>query len=501
MFIKLSQNYPQLSYKFILFRKFYINKPKPLKMIPGPRPSIPFLGTNWQFNKFLGKYDLKKIHEANEDKYYRFGVIFKDEDKWKNYIVQIFDPNDFEKVLRSQGKFPFRPPNEFVCHYRKNNCSKYPNVGLSNLNGEEWLKNRQLLAPALLTLNTYDILPRLNLINNELVSYLEKQCDSLEVINNVHQIAYRIALESMLSVCLDTRMSCFSSNSNIDGQNLILAIQNLFEAFHELYFGSHLWKIFPTKSYRKYTSSESFIYNTFWNYIEFNLFKLKSNQDHEKSQSLLKTLLNIKGLTEKEVIITVMDFIIGGINTLSTSLCFLLYHFSITPHAQEILYKQIKAVIKSKNETITNNHLAFLPYLKACVKENFRLASIIPSLVRVLPTNVTLSGYDVPAKTPIVINMHVGSKLHSNFEEPEKFKPERWLSSKKNKIHPFLVLPFGFGVRMCIGRRISELILYFIIIKVLLYYELEAVTKKLDIRQSFIIVPNMPVQIKFKKRN
>lgn len=52
----------------------------------------------------------------------------------------------------------------------------------------------------------------------------------------------------------------------------------------------------------------------------------------------------------------------------------------------------------------------------------------------------------------------VACRLEKNFPEPLKFKPERWLRSLKheNNIHPYLVLPFGHGMRSCLARRFAE---------------------------------------------
>lgn len=44
------------------------------------------------------------------------------------------------------------------------------------------------------------------------------------------------------------------------------------------------------------------------------------------------------------------------------------------------------------------------------------------------------------------------------FRDPHKFRPERWLKEDETeKSHPFASLPFGFGSRMCPGKRFAEL--------------------------------------------
>ncbi|GFG30431.1 hypothetical protein Cfor_03673, partial [Coptotermes formosanus] len=51
------------------------------------------------------------------------------------------------------------------------------------------------------------------------------------------------------------------------------------------------------------------------------------------------------------------------------------------------------------------------------------------------------------------------SNLEKFYPEAHKFIPERWIKDDPlhNKAHPFLTMPFGFGSRMCIGRRFAEL--------------------------------------------
>jgi len=56
-------------------------------------------------------------------------------------------------------------------------------------------------------------------------------------------------------------------------------------------------------------------------------------------------------------------------------------------------------------------------------------------------------------QTLILMATAVAGRLPENFPEPDKFKPERWSRGSGNPPNPFASLPFGFGRRMCVGKR------------------------------------------------
>jgi len=60
------------------------------------------------------------------------------------------------------------------------------------------------------------------------------------------------------------------------------------------------------------------------------------------------------------------------------------------------------------------------------------------------------------------------SNLEKYYPQADKFIPERWIKEDPQyyKARPFVTMPFGFGPRMCIGRRFAELEIETLVTKV-----------------------------------
>lgn len=60
-------------------------------------------------------------------------------------------------------------------------------------------------------------------------------------------------------------------------------------------------------------------------------------------------------------------------------------------------------------------------------------------------------------QTYVIMANQITSQREENFEDPEKFRPERWLKSS-NEVHDkHSFLPFGKGLRSCVGENIAKL--------------------------------------------
>lgn len=63
------------------------------------------------------------------------------------------------------------------------------------------------------------------------------------------------------------------------------------------------------------------------------------------------------------------------------------------------------------------------------------------------------------SQTFVIMANQITSQREQLFEDPEKYRPERWLSQSEyahNPYHEYSCLPFGYGARSCLGRNMAE---------------------------------------------
>jgi cytochrome P450 len=92
-------------------------------------------------------------------------------------------------------------------------------------------------------------------------------------------------------------------------------------------------------------------------------------------------------------------------------------------------------------------------YLDATIKESLRVRPVIVDVARKLTAPAEVGGYELPAGTfvlPSIAGLHYREDL---FPEPEEFRPERFIEEKADN---YAWIPFGGGVRRCIGAAFAE---------------------------------------------
>jgi cytochrome P450 len=114
-------------------------------------------------------------------------------------------------------------------------------------------------------------------------------------------------------------------------------------------------------------------------------------------------------------------------------------------------------------------------YLAATVKETLRARPVIVDVARKLKAPATIGGYELPAGTfamAAIAALHYREDL---FPDPYEFRPERFLEGKADN---YAWIPFGGGVRRCIGTTFAEYEMRLILREFVERAELRAVDEK-----------------------
>jgi cytochrome P450 len=109
------------------------------------------------------------------------------------------------------------------------------------------------------------------------------------------------------------------------------------------------------------------------------------------------------------------------------------------------------------------------PYLRAVVSESLRLRPVVPLAGRRLTSDLTVDGVSLPAGTDVTPAIWLAHTRPQDYPEPYAFRPERFLERAPAT---YTWLPFGGGVRRCIGAAFAELEMRTVLDEVLSRFEI-----------------------------
>ena len=92
-------------------------------------------------------------------------------------------------------------------------------------------------------------------------------------------------------------------------------------------------------------------------------------------------------------------------------------------------------------------------YLDATIKETLRARPVIVDVARKLKAPAEIGGYQLPKGSFVLAAIAALHYREDLFPDPEEFRPERFLEGKADN---YAWIPFGGGVRRCIGAAFAE---------------------------------------------
>uniref|UniRef100_A0A7N8X970 Cytochrome P450, family 27, subfamily A, polypeptide 1, gene 2 n=1 Tax=Mastacembelus armatus TaxID=205130 RepID=A0A7N8X970_9TELE len=411
---------------------------------------------------FQGFYS--RMHELQLYEKQRYGPIYRDGLK----SVSVNTPDLLEELLRNDEKFPCRGDMSLWKEYRD---MKGVGYGPFTVEGEDWYNLRAMLNKRML--HPKDSAQYGRTINDVVtdfikrIYYLRQSSLTGELVTDMANEFYRLSLEGIASILFETRLGCLEKEIPAGTQDFINSIAQMFSNSMAVLV-TPKWSRNVLPYWGRYIAAWEGIFSFAKKLIDKKLVVIQQHVDNNQGVEgeYLTYLLSNTQMSIKNVYGSITELLLAGVDTTSNTLTWTLHLLSKNPQIQGRLYNEVSTFIPA-DRIPSAEEVTQMPYLRAVVKEALRMYPVVPMNARIIiDKNVTIGGYHFKKNTAFTFCHYAISHDEDTFPEPFIFKPERWLRDGRKKPHPFGSIPFGFGVRGCVGRRIAELEMYMVLFRV-----------------------------------
>nr|XP_039258464.1 cytochrome P450 2U1-like [Styela clava] len=167
--------------------------------------------------------------------------------------------------------------------------------------------------------------------------------------------------------------------------------------------------------------------------------------------------------SDKRQLIQYIGYLIDA-GTGTTKQYFMLSNFAHYSECQEKIADEIEKTLGSDGVP-TMMHRDEMPYTCASIQELMRHRTLVPpSVFHKTNEEVILNGYTIPKNTtisPDIWAVHFYSKY---FENPEEFRPERFIDDDGEFIKSNHVIPFSVGPRHCVGEQLARIEIFIFLV-------------------------------------
>ena len=156
----------------------------------------------------------------------------------------------------------------------------------------------------------------------------------------------------------------------------------------------------------------------------------------------------------QQAIDEIKQYLWAGTETTALTLAWALYLLSQHPEAAERIRKESESVVGDRDPTAAD--YSALLYTRSVIQETMRLYPPVWGLIRVASEADVIGGKEIKAGDRIVLFGYGAHHSPKFWDDPEAFRPERWMDKAAKRQTKYSYIPFGAGKRSCIGGAMSQ---------------------------------------------
>jgi len=189
-------------------------------------------------------------------------------------------------------------------------------------------------------------------------------------------------------------------------------------------------------------------------------------------------------MADRLVIDEAMTLVVAGHETTASALNWTWYLLSEHPDAYALMLTEIDAVTLPPHPSFKD--LELLPYTQAVIYEALRLYPPGWILSRRNINEDQLSSYTLPAGTDVMLAPYLIQRHPTYWDEPNEFKPERFLNQTKDPRDEWIYIPFAAGPRHCVGEHLALYEMMLHVIKVSRHFILKRADRSRPVIEAAI---------------
>ena len=145
-------------------------------------------------------------------------------------------------------------------------------------------------------------------------------------------------------------------------------------------------------------------------------------------------------MSDQEIRDELITLLVAGHETTASGLAWAVERIIRHPDAQSRLIEETQADDGDR-------------YVEAVVKETLRMRPVLALVSRRLTEPMEVGGFSLPAGVKVAPSIYLMHRRPDIYPDPEQFRPERFLD---NRAGTYTWIPFGGGVRRCLGATFAE---------------------------------------------
>lgn len=199
-------------------------------------------------------------------------------------------------------------------------------------------------------------------------------------------------------------------------------------------------------------------------------------------------------MTDLELRDELLTLLFAGYETTATAMAWGLYLIHQNPQVLEKLLQELDTLGDSPDSM----SIFKLPYLTAVCNETLRIRPVaMLTFPRIVQEPVELLGHSLEPGTVLLGCMFLTHQREDLYPEPKQFKPERFLAKQ---FSPYEFMPFGGGVRRCLGEALAVFEMKLVLATILSRYQLALADRQPEValRRGVTLAPARGVKMVIK---